>query len=251
MWRLALAPLFIGYLSLFAEFRFALHIPNAPFVEYARNYLMLFACIAGFIMALFASPGRRALLGAGLILMLAPIWLPFQTRVGSLGEIALAEIADARALSLISRASAALWGLMMVRGPRGRDWEKSLLALALIARAGAMVVWRNEYLDWFDDTMLCSCAILAGALADCAYRGPCPPDLFVPLIAGGWLLVCFMYPAFNIVYLVAAGAVSALIGITALICMRPAKRMYAGYILALVGCLANCAAILIKEGVLL
>ena len=146
IFRILLLPMLYGYLRLlsfldYPSLDFVFQLPNAPFLTYGRNYLLLAACLLGFLLILFAAPGRRLPLGAGLLLLTCPVWmrafLQFHAVQG--GARAVGEVVLSRPLAIASAALSALWGLMMVRGPRRREWEKSLMALGWLFAAQ---VWR-------------------------------------------------------------------------------------------------------------
>ena len=68
IFRILLLPMLYGYLRLlsfldYPSLDFVFQLPNAPFLTYGRNYLLLAACLLGFLLILFAAPGRRLPLG--------------------------------------------------------------------------------------------------------------------------------------------------------------------------------------------
>lgn len=80
IFRILLLPMLYGYLRLlsfldYPSLDFVFQLPNAPFLTYGRNYLLLAACLLGFLLILFAAPGRRLPLGAGLLLLTCPVWM--------------------------------------------------------------------------------------------------------------------------------------------------------------------------------
>ena len=185
IFRILLLPMLYGYLRLlsfldYPSLDFVFQLPNAPFLTYGRNYLLLAACLLGFLLILFAAPGRRLPLGAGLLLLTCPVWmrafLQFHAVQG--GARAVGEVVLSRPLAIASAALPALWGLMMVRGPRRREWEKSLIAVALLARVGYVTfLGRASAEACIDDMLLTGVAILIGAAVDCVYTAPtaaCP-----------------------------------------------------------------------------
>jgi len=246
LWRLILIPAFLMYLRLFDSFDFLMNLGKVNFVEYARNFLILSASAIGLVCLMLASPGRRLLLSAGLVLVSLPMWLETGFHMGAAG-LAVDEILNANAISVVVTASGALWGTLMVRGPKGREWEKAVLFLFLLVRSAAILMWPPANIVWFTDARLFVLAVCAGALADSVYRGPCLGDALVPLISGAWMAIVNFYPALDVGIVMYAVCALALVGATYFMCSKPAKNLYAGFILTLLGAACVSASYLINS----
>lgn len=117
------------------------------------------------------------------------------------GARAVGEVVLSRPLAIASAALPALWGLMMVRGPRRREWEKSLIAVALLARVGYVTfLGRASAEACIDDMLLTGVAILIGAAVDCVYTAPTAADLCVPALALGWLFAAQVWRVLTLQY---------------------------------------------------
>ena len=234
LWRLLLIPAFALYISFFDCFEFLLKPQSINFVEYARNFLFLGASLIGLMCLICASPSRRLLLSVGVVLLTLPVWLDTGYHMGAAGK-AIDEIKAADLPNVILTASGCLWGTLMVRGPKGREWEKTILFLILLARVSAILMWPKAQVIWFMDASLFAFSVLVGALADCVYRGPCLADLLIPVVAGGWILLIGWYKSLDISLVMYAMIALSLVLITYFLCTKPAKKMYLGFILTLFG----------------
>lgn len=259
IFRLLLLPMLYGYLRLlsfldYPALDFVFQLPNAPFLTYGRNYLLLAACLLGFLLLLFAAPGRRLPLGAGLILITCPVWMhafvSFHAVQG--GARAVGEVALSRPLAVASAALPALWGLMMVRGPRRREWEKSLIAVALLARVGYVtLLGRASAGACIDDMLLTGIALLIGAAVDCVYTAPVAADFFVPALALGWLFAAQVWRVLSLQYALIATIALSLIVLILVLTAKPARRRAYGYAWALAAVSVGAAAILYLHGTIL
>ncbi|MBQ3079188.1 MAG: hypothetical protein IJC48_04205 [Clostridia bacterium] len=240
LWRLVLIPAFLFYLRLFECFDFIMNLGSVNFVEYARNFLILGAAALGLILVIAASPSRRLLLSVGFVLILLPAWLDTGFHMGPAG-MAVDEIQNADALSLAFAASGCLWGTLMVRGPKGREWEKAILFLVLIARSAGLIMWTEINAVWYTDAMVFALSVCLGSLSDSVYRTPCLGNLFVPAVSGGWILLVGWLKAIDVsiaMYIVIA---LSLVLITYFLCTKPSRKMYLGFILTLFGACAAAA----------
>ena len=257
LWRIFLFPLLFGYFRLLPfldieTLEFVNHLPKASFLEYGRNYILLAACAVGFLLILFSSPRKRAMLGAGFLLFTLPVWgNPFITyAVGSAsGAKAIGKLKDLSFPSILCAASGSLWALLMVRAQRKQEWQKAVLGIALLARIVYLtLVGAPKSYFWLDDARLIGVALLAGGCVDWTHCGPRLSSLAVPAVAGGWLLagVYFQWISLNAA-LYAAIALS-LVGVTALLCSKPVRRFYTGLVLAFFGVAAHAASVLVLIG---
>lgn len=256
IFRILLLPMLYGYLRLlsfldYPSLDFVFQLPNAPFLTYGRNYLLLAAYLLGFLLILFAAPGRRLPLGAGLLLLTCPVWmrafLQFHAVQG--GARAVGEVVLSRPLAIASAALPALWGLMMVRGPRRREWEKSLIAVALLARVGYVTfLGRASAEACIDDMLLTGVAILIGAAVDCVYTAPTAADLCVPALALGWLFAAQVWRVLTLQYALLATIALSLVALILTLAAKPARRHAYGYAWALAAVTTTAAAILYLHG---
>ena len=65
-----------------------------------------------------------------------------------------------------------------------------------------------------------------GAALDCLYRGPCLPDLLVPLLACGWLPVLILHPTLDVRYALYGEIGLCLVGIAALVAARKRSALF-------------------------
>lgn len=256
IFRLLFLPMLYGYLRLlsFLDYNsldFVFQLPNAPLLTYGRSYLLLAACVLGFLLVLFAAPGRRLPLGAGLLLLTCPVWmhgfLQFQAVQGGARAVGEAELS--RPIAIASAALPALWGLMMVRGPRRREWEKSLIAVALLARVGYVTLLGRASADaCINDMLLTGVALLLGAAVDCVYNAPTAADLYVPALALGWLFAAQVWHVLGLSYALLATIALSLVALILLLAAKPGRRRAYGYIWALVAVCVGASAILYLHG---
>lgn len=253
IWRILLVPMLAGYVWLLAfmnmdALAFVKSAGSATMLEYGRNYVVLAACVLGFLMLVFGSAGRRLMLAAALALMTLPVWLdPFVSySIGSVGTKAIGEIAFDKWPSMLGTMSAAFWGVLMVRGPKKREWEKAVIGLIMLARVGLITLRGEEMaLSWVYDAFVMGVSVLIGAAVDCVYSGPALPDLIVPLCACAWVVLSLIEGALDVTIALYGTIVIALVAATAFICMKPLRKRYLGYIFALAGVAASCASILL------
>lgn len=231
---------------------FLRHLPSASFLEYGRNYLLLAACLCGMLMLLFGSPQHRAMLAAALVLTTAPVWLDtfINYHMGAAGTQAIGEIALDKWPSILGTLSASFWGILMVRGPKKREWEKAVIGILMLSRV-AFLTLRGEQiaLSWADDAFVTAASLLIGAAADAVYNGPILPDLLVPLCACGWVGLSLIFPVLSLNAALYCGILASLVGATALICSKPLRRRLIGYIFAFAGIAASCASVLLTKSV--
>ena len=243
LWRLLLLPLFVLYLKLFDQFDFIWHIGSIQPIDYAWNFALLGVCAAGLVCLMCSSPNRRALAALGMLLLLAPEIPEFGTRMGGIG-ISVSSIRLTIGMFVI-RATGTLWGLLMMRGPKKREWEKVMLWLFLLARIALLNVWKDAEANgyfWYNDVRLFALSIVIGAAADSVQRGPCLADLLTPVVAGGWLLAAGILPvAMDIRVVLYIVVTLCLVYATVLMCAKPARNFYWGFIFALTGLIANAA----------
>ena len=245
LWRLLLVPLFLAYLKLFDVFDFVFHILSVRFIDYAWNFVLLAVCILGLVFLLFANPRRRFLAGAGMGLVLSPLYLEslqdgmLNFRTGAAG-VQITNI-PLNVISLLIFFSGCMWGLLMLRGPKKREWEKAVLFLFLIGRLAGLFVWPDagKYgYFWYSDARLFAISILVGAAADAVYRGLCAADVVTALLCGGWLIAAEYLKDINIEIILYAAMALSIVYLTVLLCSKPAKNMYLGFILSLLGMVA-------------
>lgn len=259
LWRVFLFPLLFGYFKLLPfldieTLEFVNHLPQASFLEYGRNYILLGACALGFLLILLSSPKKRTMLGAGFLLLTLPVWAnPFITySVGSAsGAKAIGKLKDLSLPSLFCAASGALWALLMVRAPRKQEWQKVVLGIALILRAAFLTLAdAPDSYFWLDDARLTGIALLTGTCVDWTHCGPRISSAAVPVIACGWLLAGVYFEWISLNAALYAAIALSLVGATALICSKPVRRFHTGLILAFFGIAAHAASALVWIGAL-
>ncbi len=241
LWRLLLIPAFLGYLYAFEFFKLIFE-SSASFEQHAWDYLMLAACVAGFLCIMFASSNRKTVLAVGLILITIPIWLGMSAGV-DVSSAKKINAADLDYAKIALCASAALWGLLPVRGKRAREWEKAPLAIALIIRAAAIALLDVSDDFWLCDSIMFALSTLIGCAVDCAYRAPCLPDIAVPVITCGWLALA-MCAVTDVKYALYASIALSLVCVTALFRSKPVRKLYTGHMLTLAGMIANAVVML-------
>lgn len=245
LWRLLLIPMFAVYLKLFDAFEFVFHLSGVYFIDYAWNFILLGVCFLGLALLMFANPRKRLLAGAGMTLVLSPLYLEglqggsqyFRTAASG---IQITNI-PFNAISLFVFFSGCMWGLMMMRGPKKREWEKAVLFLFLIGRLAGLFVWPDagKYgYFWYNDARLFAISILVGAAADAVYRGLCAADVVTALLCGGWLIAAEYLKEINIEIILYTAMALSIVYSTVLLCSKPAKNMYLGFILSLLGMVA-------------
>lgn len=245
LWRLLLVPLFLAYLKLFDAFDFVFQIASVRFIDYVWNFVLLGVCFLGLVMLIAANPRRRLLAGIGMALVMSPLYLEglqdgaynFRTSVTG---VQITNI-PLNVISLAVFFSGCVWGLLMMRGPKKREWEKSVLFLFLIGRLAGLFVWPDagKYgYFWFSDAKLFAVSILVGAAADAVYRGLCAADVVTAILCGGWLIAANYLKDVNIEIILYAAMTLSVIYATVLLCSKPAKNMYLGFILSLLGMVA-------------
>ncbi|MBR3928614.1 MAG: hypothetical protein IKJ65_06380 [Clostridia bacterium] len=244
-WRLVLLPLFLGYLKLFDAFDFVFQMASVRFIDYVWNFVLLGVCFLGLVLLIAANPRRRLLAGLGMALVLAPLYLE-SLQDGTLNFRTAASGVQITniPLNMISMGvffSASVWGLLMMRGPKKREWEKAVLFLFLIGRLAGLFVWPDagKYgYFWFSDARLFAISILVGAAADAVYRGLCAADVVTAFLCGGWLVAAEILKEVNIEIILYAAMALSIVYATVLLCSKPAKNMYLGFILSLLGMVA-------------
>ena len=257
LFRILLFPAAAAYYFLLSyldigTLKFAEAFRSASFSEYGLNYVVLALCCAGWIMLLFASPRRKVLASAAMILIGTPVWLhPYITSFrGSAGTMAIGSISFEKWPYLAALAAMSLWGMPMVRG-RGAEYGKWALGLLLLARTGLMVFYGDVYrLFWFDDTYMLSVALLLGAVTDAVYCGPSLYDLFVPLTAWAWVILCLSLNWISLSVGLYLTIGLSLVGITALVCTHAFRRNYSGYILCFLACGLNTVSAMMANGII-
>lgn len=233
---------------------FLTNIKAASFLEYGRNYVMLASCLAGFALLLFASSDRRGALAAGFILITSPVWMnPFiqSYNIGAAGAQAIGEISLNDWPRLLMSVSVSLWGLTMVRGPKKREWEKAVIGILLIAG----IAYRTSRGDdgslfWMYDAYTMGVTLLIGGAVDAAYSAPVLPDALTPLAACGWVAAGLCFGIVSVETALYGAILVSLIGATALLCMKPVRNLYIGYIFAFAGVAAGAASALMLRGAL-
>ena len=256
-WRVLLIPLFLGYFRLLSfldigTMEFVLNIREASFLEYGRNYAMLAACVVGFALLLFASADRRGMLAAGLILAASPVWMNgfvAAYNIGSAGAKAVGEIRIDRWTRLLGAVGSSLWGLMMVRGPKKREWEKAVIGAMLIA----LIAYRTAEEDadsvyWMYDAYTMGVSLCVGGAVDAVNSAPTIPDALVPLTACGWVAAGLCFGVVSMQTALYGAILVSLVGATALLCLKPVRRRYIGYIAAFAGIAASAASALVLRG---
>ncbi len=245
LWRFLLAPLFVAYLKLFDAFDFVFHIASVRFIDYVWNFVLLGVCALGLALLICANPRRRLLAGIGMALVLSPLYLEglqdgmLNLRSNAAG-VQITNI-PLNVISLFIFFSGALWGLLMMRGPKKREWEKAVLFLFLAGRLAGLFVWPDagKYgYFWFSDARLFAISILVGAAADAVYRGLCAADVVTAVLCGGWLIAAEYLKDVNIEIILYASMALSIVYMTVLLCSKPAKNMYLGFILSLLGMVA-------------
>lgn len=245
LWRFLLAPLFVAYLKLFDAFDFVFHIASVRFIDYVWNFVLLGVCTLGLALLICANPRRRLLAGIGMALVLSPLYLEglqdgmLNLRSNAAG-VQITNI-PLNVISLFIFFSGALWGLLMMRGPKKREWEKAVLFLFLAGRLAGLFVWPDagKYgYFWFSDARLFAISILVGAAADAVYRGLCAADVVTAVLCGGWLIAAEYLKDVNIEIILYASMALSIVYMTVLLCSKPAKNMYLGFILSLLGMVA-------------
>ena len=245
LWRLLLVPMFIGYLKLFEAFDFVFHLASVNFIDYVWNFVLLGICLAGLVLLIIANPRRRLPAGIGMALVLFPLYLEglqdgsYNFRTAASG-VQITNI-PLNVISLFVFFSGSVWGLLMMRGPKKREWEKSVLFLFLVGRLAGLFVWpeAGKYgYFWFSDAKLFAVSILVGAAADAVYRGLCAADVVTVILCGGWLLAADFLKDINIEIILYAAMALSIVYATVLLCSKPAKNMYLGFILSLLGMVA-------------
>lgn len=245
LWRLLLVPMFVGYLKLFEAFDFVFHISSVKFIDYVWNFVLLGVCFLGLALLIAANPRRRLLAGIGMALVLSPLYLEglqdgmLNLRTSAAG-VQITNI-PLNVISLFVFFSGSVWGLLMMRGPKKREWEKAVLFLFLIGRLAALFVWPDagKYgYFWFSDAKLFAVSILVGAAADAVYRGLCAADVVTAILCGGWLIAAEYLKEINIEIILYAAMALSIVYSTVLLCSKPAKNMYLGFILSLLGMVA-------------
>lgn len=245
LWRLLLVPLFLGYLKLFDAFDFVFHITSVRFIDYAWNFVLLGVCFTGLVLLVLANPRRRLLAGIGMALVLSPLYLEglqggsqyFRTNITGMQITNI----PLDVISLAVFFSGSVWGLFMLRGPKKREWEKAVLFLFMIGRLAGLFVWpqagEHGYF-WYSDACLFAVSILVGAAADAVYRGLCLADVVTSLLCGGWLIAAEYFKNINLEIILYAAMALSIVYITVLMCSKPGKNMYLGFILSLLGMIA-------------
>ncbi len=245
LWRLLLLPMFVGYLKLFDAFDFVFRITEIQFVDYVWNFILLGVCFLGLVCLIAANPRRRLLVGIGIALVLSPLYLEglqdgvLNLRTNAAG-VQITNI-PLNVISLFIFFSGCAWGLLMLRGPKKREWEKAVLFLFLIGRLVGLFVWKDagEYgYFWFSDARIFAISILVGAAADAVYRGLCAADVVTVILCGGWLIAAEYLKNINLEIILYAAMALSIIYSTVLLCSKPAKNMYLGFILSLLGMVA-------------
>ena len=133
LWRLLLVPMFLAYLKLFDVFDFVFHIASVRFIDYVWNFVLLGVCFLGLVFLIAANPRRRLLAGIGMALVLSPLYLEglqdgaYNFKTAATG-VQITNI-PLNAISLAVFFSGCVWGLLMMRGPKKREWEKTVLFL--------------------------------------------------------------------------------------------------------------------------
>lgn len=245
LWRLLLVPMFVGYLKLFDAFDFVFNIAHVKFIDYAWNFVLLGVCIAGVVLLIIANPRRRLPAGIGMALLLSPMYLESQQagsqffRTNALG-MQITNI-PLNVISIAVFVSGAVWGLLMIRGPKKREWEKAVLALFLSGRLACLFMWpeASKYgYFWYNDAKIFALSILVGAAADAVYRGLCAADVVTLILCGGWLIAADYLKNVNLEVILYVCMALSIVYITVLMCSKPAKNMYLGFILSLLGMIA-------------
>lgn len=257
LWRILLIPLAFGYFRLLSfldigTLEFLSRVNEASFLEYGRNYALLAACLAGFALLLFASPDRRGMLGAGLVLAVSPVWMNSfiaTYNIGAAGAKAIGEIKIGGWTRLLSAASASLWGLLMVRGPKKREWEKAVWGIAFLFLIACRARAEDEgTFFWMYDAYTMGVSLILGGAADAIYNSPALPDALVPLTACAWVAAGLCFGVVTIEAALYGAILLSLVGATALLCLKPARKRYLGYIFSFVGVAANAASALFLRG---
>lgn len=257
LWRILLIPLVFGYFRLLSfldigTLEFLSRANEASFLEYGRNYALAAACLAGFALLLFATPDRRGMLAAGLVLAVSPVWMNSfisTYNIGAAGAKAIGEIKIGDWTRLLSAASASLWGLLMVRGPKKREWEKVIWGIAflfLIARRAAAEDEGTFY--WIYDAYTMGVSLLLGGAADAVFNFPVLPDALVPLTACAWVAAGLCFGVVTIETALYGAILLSLVGMTALLCLKPVRRRSIGFIFAFAGVAVNAASVLVLRG---
>ena len=256
-WRALLIPLFLGYFRLLSfldigTMEFIRNIKEAPFLEYGRNYAMLAACVVGFALLLFASADRRGMLAAGLILAASPVWMNgfvVTYNIGSAGAKAVGEIRIDGWARLLSAVCASLWGLLMVRGPKKREWEKAVMgALFVVLIAYRTATEDADSVFWMYDAYTMGVSLCVGGAVDAVNSAPTIPDALVPLTACGWVAAGLCFGVVSMEAALYGAILLSLVGATALLCRKPVRKRYIGYIAAFAGIAASAASALIQRG---
>lgn len=247
LWRLLLIPLFALYVQLFDEFDFLWHIAEVRLVDYAWNFVFLGACLTGLVLLMAASPSRKSLFALGTVLLLTPEILEYSYRMGESGMM-VGEI-DFDIIQIAIGVTGALWGLLMLRGPKKREWEKAVLWLFMLMRTAGLYFWKDAGSHgyfWYDDARLFVLSVLIGAAADSVYRALCLADVLTTLIAGAWLFVAPLLPTMDIKVVLYIEVTLSLVYATVLICSKPSRNMYIGFILTLLGMISYAAVYLLN-----
>ena len=246
LWRLLLIPLFALYVQLFDEFDFLWHMTTVRLVDYAWNFVFLGACIAGLILLMAASPSRKSLFALGAMLLLTPELLECSYGMSESGMMVSQIQFDVIAFAI--RLTCALWGLLLLRGPKKREWEKAVLWLFMMMRTVGLYLWKGSgYLDlWPQEIRIFAISVMIGAAADGVYRGLCLADVLTPILTGAWFLAAGILPTMDTKVVLYIEITLCLVYATVLICSKPAKNMYTGFILTLLGMISYAAVYLLN-----
>lgn len=251
LWRLLLIPLFGLYLQMFECFDFVMHIGEIRILDYVWNLVFLGAGVVGVILLMAAAPGRKLLAALGMVLLLAPeILLASDAYTYDMNNLYMRITSlHPNVIGTAIRLTGAFWGLLMLRGPKKREWEKTVLWLIMIMRCAALFFWEDAadygYI-WYMDVKMFVLSVIIGAAADSVYRGLCLADVLVPVLAGAWIFLPSLIPNVEIKVILYAEAVLCVVYSTVLLCAKPARKMYWGFIFTLLGMVAYAAVYLLN-----